>query len=73
MKIPLLDLTRKYREIESELRSRWDEALASMRLLNGPNLAGVRARVWPVPGRENTPSASPPAPTPFNYRSPRWV
>jgi dTDP-4-amino-4,6-dideoxygalactose transaminase len=39
MKIPLLDLTRKYREIESELRSRWDEALASMRLLNGPNLA----------------------------------
>src|ERR1051325_1674619 len=39
MKIPLLDLTRKYREIEGELRSRWDEALASMRLLNGPNLA----------------------------------
>src|SRR5204862_116751 len=39
MKIPLLDLTRKYRSIENELRARWDEALASMRLLNGPNLA----------------------------------
>lgn len=39
MKIPLLDLTRKYHSIESELRGRWDEALASMRLLNGPNLA----------------------------------
>jgi len=38
MKIPLLDLTRKYRSIENELRARWDEALASMRLLNGPNL-----------------------------------
>jgi len=39
MKIPLLDLTRKYRSIEKELRAHWDEALASMRLLNGPNLA----------------------------------
>ncbi|HEX9443796.1 MAG TPA: DegT/DnrJ/EryC1/StrS family aminotransferase, partial [Candidatus Binatia bacterium] len=39
MKIPLLDLTRKYRAIEVELRARWDEALSSMRLLNGPNLA----------------------------------
>jgi dTDP-4-amino-4,6-dideoxygalactose transaminase len=39
MKIPLLDLTRKYRAIESELRAKWDEALSSMRLLNGPNLA----------------------------------
>ncbi len=38
MKIPLLDLTRKYRAIEGELRARWDEALASMRLLNGANL-----------------------------------
>src|SRR5262249_33434667 len=39
MKIPLLDLTRKYRQIEPELRARWDETLASMRLLNGPQLA----------------------------------
>ena len=39
MKIPLLDLTRKYRAIEGELRAKWDEALSSMRLLNGPNLA----------------------------------
>ncbi|OGQ81104.1 MAG: hypothetical protein A3F90_03925 [Deltaproteobacteria bacterium RIFCSPLOWO2_12_FULL_60_19] len=39
MKIPLLDLTRKYRAIEGELRPRWDEALASMKLLGGPNLA----------------------------------
>jgi dTDP-4-amino-4,6-dideoxygalactose transaminase len=39
MKIPLLDLTRKYRAIEGELRAKWDEALSSMRLLNGTNLA----------------------------------
>ena len=39
MKIPLLDLTRKYRAIERELRAKWDESLSSMRLLNGPNLA----------------------------------
>jgi dTDP-4-amino-4,6-dideoxygalactose transaminase len=39
MKIPLLDLTRKYRAIESQLRAKWDDALSSMRLLNGPNLA----------------------------------
>jgi dTDP-4-amino-4,6-dideoxygalactose transaminase len=39
MKIPLLDLSRKYRSIESELRERWNEVVASMRLLNGPNLA----------------------------------
>lgn len=38
MRIPLLDLTRKYRAIEGELRARWDEALSSMRLLNGPNV-----------------------------------
>jgi dTDP-4-amino-4,6-dideoxygalactose transaminase len=38
MKIPLLDLTRKYRQIEPELRACWDETLASMRLLNGPHL-----------------------------------
>ncbi|SRR5713226_2724277 len=39
MKIPLLDLTRKYRAIEKELKGRWDAVLASMRLLNGSNLA----------------------------------
>ena len=38
-KIPLLDLTRKYRSIESELRPQWDAIFSSMRLLNGPNLA----------------------------------
>ena len=38
MKIPLLDLTRKYNSIEGELRAKWDEALSSMRLLGGPNL-----------------------------------
>lgn len=39
MKIPLLDLTRKYRAIEEELRRRWDAVFSSMQLLNGPNLA----------------------------------
>ena len=39
MKIPLLDMTRKYRAIEGELRQRWDELFSSMKLLNGPNLA----------------------------------
>jgi len=39
MKIPLLDLTRKYRAIEGELSAKWAEALSSMRLLNGANLA----------------------------------
>jgi dTDP-4-amino-4,6-dideoxygalactose transaminase len=38
-KIPLLDLTRKYRLIENELRHQWDLVASSMRLLNGPNLA----------------------------------
>ena len=39
MKIPLLDLTRKFRTIESALCSSWDDILSSMRLLNGPHLA----------------------------------
>ena len=38
-KIPLLDLTRKYRSIENELRRQWDLVASSMRLLNGLNLA----------------------------------
>jgi DegT/DnrJ/EryC1/StrS aminotransferase family protein len=37
--IPLLDLTRKYRSIESELHRQWAATLDSMRLLNGANLA----------------------------------
>ncbi len=37
--IPLLDLTRKYRSIETELRRQWGLAFESMRLLNGRNLA----------------------------------
>jgi len=37
--IPLLDLTRKYRSIEAELRRQWSLAFESMRLLNGRNLA----------------------------------
>jgi dTDP-4-amino-4,6-dideoxygalactose transaminase len=36
--IPLLDLTRKYRAIESELRVEWNRIMGSMKLLNGPNL-----------------------------------
>src|SRR6516164_448547 len=38
-KIPLLDLTRKYCAIETELRQRWDKVFLSMKLLNGSNLA----------------------------------
>ena len=38
-KIPLLDLTRKYKEISSDLHQQWDTVFASMRLLNGANLA----------------------------------
>jgi len=37
--IPLLDLTRKYRSIEAQLRHHWDHTFESMRLLNGANLA----------------------------------
>jgi len=37
--IPLLDLTRKYRSIEAELRRQWNMTFESMRLLNGSNLA----------------------------------
>jgi dTDP-4-amino-4,6-dideoxygalactose transaminase len=39
-KVPLLDLTRKYRAIERELRRRWKESFRTMRLLNGVHLAG---------------------------------
>jgi len=42
-KIPLLDLTRKYRSIEAELRPHWDAVFSSMRLLNGPNLAAFES------------------------------
>ena len=38
-KIPLLDLTRKYKEIASELHRQWDTVFSSMRLLNGANLS----------------------------------
>ena len=37
--IPLLDLTRKYRSLEAQLRRHWDHTFDSMRLLNGANLA----------------------------------
>jgi len=37
--IPLLDLTRKYRLIEAQLRHHWSDTFDSMRLLNGTNLA----------------------------------
>ena len=43
MKIPLLDLTRKYRSIEADLRRKWDELFSLMKLLDGPNLAGFEA------------------------------
>src|SRR5881628_2471572 len=39
MKIPLLDLTRKYRAIEDELTQQWGTVFLSMRLFNGLNLA----------------------------------
>jgi dTDP-4-amino-4,6-dideoxygalactose transaminase len=39
MKIPLLDLRRKYLEIEADLRRAWDEVFSSMKLLDGPHLA----------------------------------
>jgi dTDP-4-amino-4,6-dideoxygalactose transaminase len=42
-KIPLLDLTRKYRSIEAELRPQWDAVFSSMKLLNGPNLAAFES------------------------------
>ena len=42
-KIPLLDLTRKYKSIESELRLQWDPVFSAMRLLNGPNLAAFES------------------------------
>jgi len=38
-KIPLLDLTRKYKEIAEDLHRQWDIVFSSMRLLNGVNLA----------------------------------
>ena len=38
-KIPLLDLTRKYQAIAADLRPEWENVFASMRLLNGVNLA----------------------------------
>jgi dTDP-4-amino-4,6-dideoxygalactose transaminase len=40
MKIPLLDLTRKFRAIEGELCRQWEQILSTMRLLNGVNLHG---------------------------------
>ena len=39
MEIPLLDLTRKYRSIENELKQRWDTIFLSIKLFNGSNLA----------------------------------
>jgi dTDP-4-amino-4,6-dideoxygalactose transaminase len=42
-KIPLLDLTRKYRSIEAELRPQWEAVFSSMKLLNGPNLAAFES------------------------------
>lgn len=38
-KIPLLDLTRKYKTIATEVGQEWNNVFASMRLLNGSNLA----------------------------------
>lgn len=38
-KIPLLDLTRKYRSIEAELRRQWGSVFSSMKLLKGSNLS----------------------------------
>ncbi len=42
-KIPLLDLTRKYKSIEGEIRRQWDAVFSAMRLLNGPNLAAFES------------------------------
>lgn len=42
-KIPLLDLTRKYKSIEAEVRSQWGTVFSAMRLLNGPNLAAFES------------------------------
>ena len=39
MEIPLLDLTRKYRSIENELKQRWDTIFLTIKLFNGSNLA----------------------------------
>jgi len=39
LEVPLLDLTRKYRAIQKELRRRWKESFRTMRLLNGVHLA----------------------------------
>jgi len=62
MKIPLLDLTRKYLTIESSLRREWDKVFSSMQLLNGPNLrkfeqefsayCGVRSAVGVASGTD---------------------
>jgi dTDP-4-amino-4,6-dideoxygalactose transaminase len=38
MKIPLLDLTRKFHAIERDLRRQWEQILSTMHLLNGANL-----------------------------------
>jgi len=43
-KIPLLDLTRKYKQIAGELHREWDLVFSSMRLLNGPNLAAFEEK-----------------------------
>lgn len=37
--VPLLDLTRKYRSIEAQLRRHWNDTFKSMRLLNGTHLS----------------------------------
>jgi UDP-N-acetyl-3-dehydro-alpha-D-glucosamine 3-aminotranferase len=37
--IPLLDLTRKFRSIETQLRLQWNDVFEAMHLLNGKNLA----------------------------------
>jgi dTDP-4-amino-4,6-dideoxygalactose transaminase len=42
-KIPLLDLTRKYRSIEVELRRQWGSVFSSMKLLKGSNLSAFEA------------------------------
>ena len=37
--VPLLDLNRKYRSIEAQLRRHWNDSFETMHLLNGKNLA----------------------------------